>query len=137
LTGQHCTPQDVCVPDHGNSHSKVSRSSLRVVRQAPKYSTDGQCGRANGNLLCAADSKVYSGTCCSQYGWCGETPSHCKEGCQSGCDNKPAAAPAPAPTKAADPAPAKARDDGRCGKEFGGASCDPKGAFGGCCSKYG
>ncbi|EPE31935.1 hypothetical protein GLAREA_12017 [Glarea lozoyensis ATCC 20868] len=29
------------------------------------------------------------------------------------------------------------RDDGRCGKDFGGATCDPKGAYGGCCSMYG
>jgi len=25
------------------------------------------------------------------------------------------------------------RDDSRCGKDFGGATCDPKGEFGGCC----
>ncbi|KAK8234236.1 glyoxal oxidase [Phyllosticta capitalensis] len=29
------------------------------------------------------------------------------------------------------------RSDGRCGKDFGGATCDPKGAYGGCCSQYG
>ena len=29
------------------------------------------------------------------------------------------------------------RTDGRCGSDFSGATCDPKGAYGGCCSKYG
>ena len=29
------------------------------------------------------------------------------------------------------------RSDGRCGKDFGGATCDPAGAYGGCCSEYG
>lgn len=33
--------------------------------------------------------------------------------------------------------PRAVRADGRCGKDFGGATCDPKGAFGGCCSQYG
>ncbi|KAF2442745.1 hypothetical protein P171DRAFT_415887, partial [Karstenula rhodostoma CBS 690.94] len=26
-----------------------------------------------------------SGGCCSQEGFCGSTPAHCAEGCQSGC----------------------------------------------------
>jgi hypothetical protein len=29
------------------------------------------------------------------------------------------------------------RDDGLCGAAYGGATCDPAGAFGGCCSAYG
>ncbi|KAK0896272.1 hypothetical protein LTR91_021382 [Friedmanniomyces endolithicus] len=29
------------------------------------------------------------------------------------------------------------RTDGRCGSDFSGATCAPKGAYGGCCSKYG
>ncbi|RDL31534.1 DUF1929-domain-containing protein [Venustampulla echinocandica] len=29
------------------------------------------------------------------------------------------------------------RSDGRCGSNFGGASCDPAGPYGGCCSQYG
>ncbi|KNG47370.1 carbohydrate-binding module family 18 protein [Stemphylium lycopersici] len=137
LTGQHCTPYNTCVPDDKSPYSKISsRSSLRVVpskRQAAKYSQDGKCGPQNGNLLCDPNSTVYSGTCCSQYGWCGSTPAHCGESCQSGCDNKPAA---PQPS-VAQPAGSKARDDGRCGKDFGGATCDANGPFGGCCSSYG
>lgn len=29
------------------------------------------------------------------------------------------------------------RTDGRCGKDFGEAQCDPEGVYGGCCSYYG
>jgi hypothetical protein len=142
LTGQHCSDKNTCAPDLVSDHTKiVSRSSLRVnavpeKRQA-KYSTDGQCGPAHGNLLCDPNSTVYSGTCCSQYGWCGSTETHCGTGCLSGCNNN---SPAPQPTKAAEPtkaAGAGPRDDGRCGKDFAGATCDTKGAFGGCCSAYG
>jgi len=50
----------------------ASRSFVRNVpekRQSQTYSTDGQCGPAHGNLLCDPNSTVYTGTCCSQYGW--------------------------------------------------------------------
>jgi hypothetical protein len=29
------------------------------------------------------------------------------------------------------------RADGRCGQDFDGATCDPNGPYGGCCSRYG
>jgi hypothetical protein len=36
----------------------------------------GSCGGGNqGNGVCA------SGKCCSEYGWCGDTPAHCYNGC--------------------------------------------------------
>jgi hypothetical protein len=89
----------------------------------PAYSTDGKCGASNGGLLCDPNSKVYTGSCCSQYGWCGNTVDHCGTGCQSGCSNIPPTAPP--------------RADGQCGKAFGGATCDPNGPYGGCCSQYG
>ena len=136
LSGQHCDDSQ-CVPDIRSDHSKVSTSHLRVVpeKRQSKYSQDGQCGPNNGNLLCDPNSTVYKGTCCSQYGWCGSTESHCGTGCLSGCSNSPAAsAAAPVATK---DSTVPARDDGRCGKDFGGASCDANGAYGGCCSSYG
>lgn len=130
-----------CVANVKAETSKLlSRSSLRVVRpkrQAGKYSTDGTCGPANGNLLCDPNSTVYKGTCCSQYGWCGDTPAHCGTGCQSGCGNdaEPTVVePVATPTNAPGTSP---RDDGRCGKDFAGATCDAKGPYGGCCSSYG
>lgn len=60
-----------CVANEENDKSLFSRSSFRVVpakRQTAKYSTDGKCGPANGNLLCDPKSTAYSGGCCSQYG---------------------------------------------------------------------
>ncbi|KAF1842338.1 carbohydrate-binding module family 18 [Cucurbitaria berberidis CBS 394.84] len=141
LTGQHCTEQNTCATDLKSDKSKIlSRSSLRVGRvkkQAGKYSTDGQCGPANGNLLCDPKSTAYTGSCCSQYGWCGNTPGHCGTGCLSGC-GKDAEPTSVTPVATPKPAPgAPTRDDGRCGKDFAGASCDAKGPYGGCCSSYG
>lgn len=67
---------------------------------------------------------------------------HCGAGCISGCPS------GPPPTSSAT-AP---RSDGQCGavsselhreslvltfQKFGGATCDPKGQYGGCCSQYG
>lgn len=144
LTGQYCAESFKCLPNikpEGGYTSKVSRSLRRHVPDAlakrqSQYSADGKCGPNNGNLLCDAKSTVYTGTCCSPYGWCGNTPAHCGDGCQSGCtQDAPPAARSPAATNT--PTTAAPRDDGRCGSTFGGASCDAKGAYGGCCSSYG
>lgn len=144
LTGQHCTEQNTCVADAKSDRSKLlsrSRSSLRVVAEKRQdiYSTDGKCGPANGNLLCDPGSTAYTGSCCSQYGWCGATPAHCGDGCLSGCNSgaEPSTAE-PAPVSPSTPAGAAApRADGRCGNDFGGATCDAEAAYGGCCSAYG
>jgi hypothetical protein len=48
--------------------SQSQRRTVPEKRQA-KYSTDGTCGPANGNLLCDPNATAYTGTCCSQYGW--------------------------------------------------------------------
>lgn len=90
------------------------------------YSTDGSCGAANGGTICDPNSKVYTGSCCSSYGYCGNTAAHCGTGCQSGCS-----------TPAAPTNPTAPRPDGRCGSTVAGATCDPNGPFGGCCSAYG
>ncbi|KAI4722115.1 galactose oxidase [Aureobasidium sp. EXF-10727] len=125
----------------------------KTTPTGPKYSQDGKCGPNNGNLLCDPKSTVYKGTCCSSYGWCGDTPAHCGSGCASGCSSSSAAAKPPATTsssaakvpvssstivRAAPSASGVApRDDGRCGPNFNNALCDPNGAYGGCCSSYG
>ncbi|KAF2643288.1 DUF1929-domain-containing protein [Massarina eburnea CBS 473.64] len=137
LTGQACTENDTCEYS-GNAHRSASRSFVRHMpekRQNQKYSTDGSCGPAHDNLLCDPDSTVYTGTCCSSYGWCGNTSAHCGDGCLSGCAGKDAASTTAAqlPTGTA----VAARDDGRCGKDFADATCDANGAYGGCCSSYG
>ncbi|KAH8723929.1 glyoxal oxidase N-terminus-domain-containing protein [Phaeosphaeriaceae sp. PMI808] len=143
LTGQHCTERNTCAANSKSDHSKIasrSRSSIRFPekRQNVQYSTDGKCGPANGNLLCDPKSTTYTGSCCSSYGWCGNTPAHCGDGCLSGCNNgaQPSSAQ-PVATPTTTPNAPGPRDDGRCGKDFGGATCDAKGAYGGCCSSYG
>ncbi|KAF2254806.1 carbohydrate-binding module family 18 [Trematosphaeria pertusa] len=139
LTGQHCTEQNTCAANPSNEHlTSRSRSFLRDVpakRQGQQYSTDGQCGPAHENLLCDPNSTVYTGTCCSQYGWCGNTPAHCGEGCLSGCTS--GASSSVRPSQVATPTGTAPRSDGRCGKDFGGATCDSNGEYGGCCSQYG
>jgi hypothetical protein len=141
LTGQHCTERNTCAANSKSDHSKIvsrSRSSIRFPekRQTAQYSLDGKCGPANGNLLCDSKSTAYTGSCCSQYGWCGATPAHCGDGCLSGCNNGAQPSSAQPVASAAPNAPAP-RSDGRCGKDFGGATCDANGAYGGCCSSYG
>ena len=67
----------------GNWFRCISGLSLPLQERAPQYSTNGQCGPANGNLLCDPNSTVYTvsqlvcrkarrnllmqyqGTCCS------------------------------------------------------------------------
>ncbi|OVA00611.1 Chitin-binding [Macleaya cordata] len=39
-----------------------------------------RCGRQAGGALCS------NGLCCSIFGYCGTTPAHCCEGCQSQCE---------------------------------------------------
>lgn len=83
---------------------------------------DGRCGIAFGSAQCQKGGPW--GACCSQYGWCGDTPGHClpSEGCQLGCTST---TPVRRTTK-----------DGRCGTDFDGSLCKgwPSGE---CCSQYG
>ncbi|KAI9888306.1 MAG: hypothetical protein M1814_000745 [Vezdaea aestivalis] len=61
--------------------------------------TDGSCGQAHNGVTCG---NWPQGSCCSVYGYCGNTASHCGDGCQSGpclaggSVNAPGPAPAPA-----------------------------------------
>ncbi|KAK4207847.1 hypothetical protein QBC37DRAFT_354564, partial [Rhypophila decipiens] len=43
--------------------------------------TDGTCGKDNGNTICDGWP---DGNCCSASGWCGGSKDHCGSGCQSG-----------------------------------------------------
>jgi hypothetical protein len=109
------------------------RRGVPALKRQAKYSTDGTCGPANGGTICDPKSTAYTGGCCSQYGYCGNTAGHCGTGCLSGCDTVASSAAPPTATGGA----TTPRTDGRCGKDFAGATCDSKGAFGGCCSAYG
>ncbi|KAJ9641404.1 hypothetical protein H2199_005374 [Coniosporium tulheliwenetii] len=59
--------------------------------------TDGSCGATNKNAICG---NWPQGGCCSMYGFCGSTTSHCGDGCQSGPCLKGAVVPAPGPSPA-------------------------------------
>ncbi|EZG03368.1 hypothetical protein H106_06850 [Trichophyton rubrum CBS 735.88] len=53
--------------------------------------TDGTCGSNHGDTVCG---DWFYGPCCSPYGFCGNSTSHCGLGCQSGpCINGPALKP--------------------------------------------
>ncbi|KAK9755625.1 hypothetical protein RND81_01G039000 [Saponaria officinalis] len=54
------------------------------------------CGSQAGGALCPG------GDCCSQWGFCGTTPEHCGEGCQSQCRPSP---PPPPPSPPLPPSP--------------------------------
>ncbi|KAG9231250.1 carbohydrate-binding module family 18 protein [Amylocarpus encephaloides] len=109
----HCLPSNGC--QNGCSPPTTDPTPPR---------SDGHCGKDFGGAVC--DPKGKYGQCCSQYGFCGKTDGHClaSAGCQNGC-SPPTTHPTPP------------RSDGRCGKDFGGALCDPKGEYGQCCSQYG
>ncbi|KAF1983887.1 carbohydrate-binding module family 18 [Aulographum hederae CBS 113979] len=137
LQGQVCTEDDTCKPaPHHDLYPKSFQreSTPQSTKRQTGFSTDGKCGPLNDGLLCDPHSVAYTGTCCSQYGWCGNTGAYCGNGCTSGCDGGVSTGPVPAPPGDGTSPP---RPDGRCGAEFGGATCDPNGGFGKCCSQYG
>ncbi|KAI0017339.1 hypothetical protein F4780DRAFT_612143 [Xylariomycetidae sp. FL0641] len=87
---------------------------------AGDISTDGSCGPANGNKICAGSG---FGDCCSASGYCGSETGHCGAGCQpefGTCDDS-----------AGD-----ISTDGRCGADNGSKVCVGSG-FGDCCSASG
>ena len=147
--------------DHYYPQSFQGEGLKKLAERAPAYSTDGSCGPQHGNTICDPKSTAYTVSDTRQasqrhaniqlgrmllckmisiasvdksrvnmsqsYGWCGNTAAHCGTGCVSGCTTTD-----PPTTN-----PTAPRPDGRCGKDFGGATCDAKGAYGGCCSEYG
>ncbi|KAK9454811.1 glyoxal oxidase N-terminus-domain-containing protein [Dipodascopsis uninucleata] len=82
----------------------TSTSLTSTATSTYAVTSDGTCGAANDNMVCG--DWIY-GNCCSEYGFCGNTSSHCGDGCQSGdCYNDPVEA---APS--AIPAPIALGDD--------------------------
>lgn len=75
----------------------------------------------------------------SKYGYCGITDAHClvSNGCQSGCTGTSSTDEETADEPGLPQASTAVREDGRCGRAFGGATCDPEGSYGGCCSQQG
>ncbi|MCJ1429075.1 hypothetical protein MMC29_006988 [Sticta canariensis] len=123
MRGQICSLNSKCVSHTSSPYAESiqGRPLRRLVSRA--LSLDGKCGPANGGTTCDPNSANYKGSCCSPFGWCGDSDAHCGAGCQSG------------PCTKVDGT--KPRSDGQCGSGFGGAPCDPNGEFGGCCSSAG
>ncbi|RDW61559.1 hypothetical protein BP5796_11451 [Coleophoma crateriformis] len=134
LRGQLCENGKCISAPELSSPISFRDVSVKYRDSAVVYSTDGTCGPQHGNTVCDPKSTVYTGGCCSQYGYCGNTPAHCGTGCVSGCTTTSSSS---APAAAAPSSSATPRSDGRCGSDFGGATCDPSGPNGGCCSQYG
>lgn len=105
-TADHCNPQTcqfgcdnrnprspgrVPLPPPTSSPSPTARptTSPRPSPTSPPSVPQGRCGREFGGAFCNYPGEY----CCSEYGWCGNTPSHCGTGCQSGCDNRPPQGP--------------------------------------------
>jgi hypothetical protein len=104
-----CLEGQTCDGRNCTSAGSVSARSFPVVVpglnvRAAVYSTDGTCGPANGNTICDPNSTVYTGSCCSEYGWCGGDDAHCGAGCISGPCTTSGSTGGTAP-----------RADGRCG----------------------
>ncbi|KAE9370869.1 carbohydrate-binding module family 18 [Stipitochalara longipes BDJ] len=155
LRGQDCNSHNECVPTE-----RSLPSELRDLqdRQTSPFSTDGTCGPAHGGTICDPNSTVYTGGCCSQYGWCGNTPDYCGTGCISGCTQSSTAgsggvnvgAVAPSTTTTQEPvigglsttmepgaaATGAVTTDGTCGAGNGNTVCG-NWPNGNCCSMYG
>ncbi|KAK2751419.1 hypothetical protein FQN55_000693 [Onygenales sp. PD_40] len=65
----------------GKPGGKNRKPKEKPQQQPTKQTEDGLCGPSNGNTICG---DWFAGSCCSPYGFCGNTTSHCGPGCQSG-----------------------------------------------------
>lgn len=58
--------------------SAIAATPLHIL--GTRDSANKQCGATNGDSSCLM---IGTPNCCSQYGWCGDTPAYCGTGCQS------------------------------------------------------
>ncbi|KAF2734255.1 hypothetical protein EJ04DRAFT_248296 [Polyplosphaeria fusca] len=128
-TDLYCQTTEGCQSSYGNCTTPSPVSSGALPTSTLKTSLDGSCGGANG-FVCPG-SKF--GDCCSPYGWCGSTTTHCGAGCQlpfGTCNTTSPTDTAPLPTSTN-----KVSLDGTCG---GTAAQTCRGSdFGNCCSQFG
>lgn len=64
----------------GAATFEASSLPVEIDTSSLTDSTDGSCGTGT-TFMCSATA--VGGTCCSQYGYCGDTTAHCGTGCQS------------------------------------------------------
>ena len=63
--------------------NKVLNNEIGRICEHIPWSTDGRCGPENGNAVCngrRGTDDVGLLKYCSQYGWCGETSAHQRDG---------------------------------------------------------
>ncbi|KAF3482267.1 uncharacterized protein GIQ15_05026 [Arthroderma uncinatum] len=81
-------------PVPSNTTTPTDTGQVKPPAPSPPFANitiDGACGSTHGNSVCG---NWPDGACCSAYGFCGNTTSHCGPGCQSGpCINGPALKP--------------------------------------------
>ncbi|KZM26021.1 chitin binding [Ascochyta rabiei] len=129
-TDIYCLTTEGCQTGYGNctAPSQVSSSSPPTPTSTVRVSIDGTCGGANG-YVCPGSGL---GDCCSPYGWCGSSDSHCGAGCQNAFGICPGSTPigtAPLPTSTL-----RVSLDGACGGTSGQTCLGSN--FGPCCSEY-
>ncbi|OUM58340.1 carbohydrate-binding module family 18 protein, partial [Piromyces sp. E2] len=122
-TGLCCSKYGYC----GNTSDycdKGCQSEFSECNESGSGSTKIRKGARCGEGI----GKCDSGLCCSKYGWCDNTSSHCGVGCQPNGTGSGSGSGSPSPTKPSDSLPTST---GKCGKNI--ARC----AQGLCCSQYG
>jgi len=113
-----------CQTTNKTSNSNTSSSSKPSTNV--KTSTSGRCGKDFGSCP--------NNKCCSKYGYCGTTDSHCGAGCQSEfgiCQNGTNKTPSSSKPTPSTKTTTKVSTNGRCGEDFGTCPNNK------CCSKYG
>lgn len=70
--------------DLGTSGASTFEATSLPVVLDPSTVTDSPDGSCGGTTLFQCTGAATFGSCCSQYGFCGDTAAHCGTGCQSG-----------------------------------------------------
>ncbi|KAJ8110503.1 hypothetical protein OPT61_g6675 [Boeremia exigua] len=126
----YCLVTEGCQSGYGDCTAPSSLSSSPPSpTSTSKVSLDGTCGEENG-YVCPGSGL---GDCCSPYGWCGSSDSHCGAGCQNAfgvCSGPTPTGTAPLPTSTL-----KVSLNGACGGSTGQTCLGS--TFGSCCSEYG
>jgi hypothetical protein len=110
LGGVTSTPtvKPAAAPTQAPAPTRVPTTAVPSNSKAPTskiISTDGRCGIGFGNTFCGDATEP----CCSEYGWCGASATHCGTGCQSPyglCDGQ-TFSPSTQPVSVSTPVPTK------------------------------
>ncbi|POS84906.1 hypothetical protein EPUL_006086 [Erysiphe pulchra] len=89
--------QSGCTDSHDLNEMAISKSNKldEIFLTDTAETQDGKCGANNNRKICG---NWPNGNCCSLYGFCGNSSSHCGAGCQSGnCYVVPVKVPDPKP----------------------------------------